>query len=162
MRRIKPELDGVDADRADAFARWRILGLRGTCHGRGFKPRLGLVTIADVNGARHLPEDVAWWEPPRPVVGPRVVSLRLVDAGLATEIAARLLNEAGGEPVVAVWTRLGANDETDSDVCWWSALRQGAAIAEVAIPPMLVITRSGWRCVPHGSSRTWRRLRPTA
>lgn len=161
MRRIKPELDGVDPDRADAFARWRILGLRGAHLSRGFKPRLSLVAVMDINGTRHLPDDRAWWEPPHPVAGTRPASVRSVDAGLATEIAARLLHDIGPEPVVAVWTRLGTNDEADSDVNWWAAIGRGAGIAGVAVPPMLVVTRSGWRCVPAGSSRTWCRLRAT-
>lgn len=155
MRRIKPALAGVDDDRADAFARWRILALRGAHRQRGFAPRLSLVTCDEISQTTHLPDDLAWWDPPtrRP---------NGIDAGLATEIAARLLSDTAGAPVVAVWTRSGTNDETDSDIAWWAALRQGAAIAEIPEPSLLVVTRAGWRCHPDGSSRTWRRLRPTA
>ncbi|MDN5851774.1 MAG: hypothetical protein L0K86_02800 [Actinomycetia bacterium] len=155
MRRIKPSLTGTEDDRADAFVRWRILALRGTSRQAGFVPRLSVVTCAEINQTTHLADDLAWWEPPSRRV-------RGVDVGLATEIAARLLRDAGGEPVVAVWTRTGPNDETDSDLAWWAAVRQGAGIAGVPIPSLLVITRAGWRCLPHGSSRTWQRLRPTA
>lgn len=155
MRRIKPALTGVDDERADAFARWRILALRGAGRQNGFVPRLSIVACDEINQTTHLPDDLAWWEPPARRV-------RGIDAGLATEIAARLLADAAGTPVVAVWTRSGSTDETDSDVAWWAAVRQGAAIADVPEPSLLVVTRAGWRCLPHGSSRTWRRLRPSA
>lgn len=155
MNRIKPSLDGVDDDRADAFVRWRILALRGTSRQAGFVPRLSLVTCAEINQTTHLADDLSWWEPP----GRHV---RGVDAGLATEIAARLLRDVDGEPVVAVWTRSGPNEEADSDLIWWAAVQQGAGIAGVRLPSLLVITRAGWRCLPYGSSRTWRRLRPSA
>lgn len=154
MRRIKPALTGVDEDRADAFVRWRILALRGTSRRAGFVPRLSLVTCAEINQTAHLPDDLVWWEPPR--------RAHRVDVSLATDIAARLLRDTDGEPVVAVWTRSGPTDETDSDLVWWAAIRQGADIAGVALPTLLVVTRDGWRCLPHGASRTWRRLRPTA
>ena len=155
MSRIKPDLNGVDATRADAFARWRILALRGAQRQSGFVPRLSLVTCAEMNQSSHLAEDLSWWEPSSR-------RARGVDSGLATDIAARLLRDSADEPVVAVWTRAGLTDESDSDVAWWAALRQGAAIAAAPVPSLLVITRAGWRCLPNGSSRTWRRLRPTA
>ena len=155
MRRIKPCLAGVDSDRADAFVRWRILALRGVGRRPGFVPRLSLVTCAEITQERHLPDDLVWWEPPDG-------RTRRVDVGLATEIAARLLRNTGGEPVVAVWSRSGPNDEADSDLVWWAAIGQAADIAGVRRPALLIITRDGWRCLPDGASRTWRRLRPTA
>ena len=155
MKRIKPTLTGVDDDRADAFARWRILALRGARRQSGFVPRLSVVACDEINQIAHLPNDLAWWEPP-------ARHMRGIDAGLATEIAARLLSDANGVPVLAVWTRAGLNDETDSDMAWWAAVQHGAAIAATSTPSLLVITRAGWRCLPHGSSRTWQRLRPTA
>lgn len=155
MKRLKPALSGVSDERADAFARWRILALRGARRQSEFAPRLSLVACAEINQTAHLPDDLLWWEPPtRRTSG--------IDDGLATEIAARLLTGTAGTPVIAIWTRSGPPDQTDSDVAWWAAIRKGAAIAAVATPSLLVITRAGWRCLPHGSSRTWRRLRPTA
>ncbi|MGH3359258.1 MAG: hypothetical protein ACRDO7_10680 [Nocardioidaceae bacterium] len=154
MKRIKPTLDGVDAARADAFARWRILALRASSRRRDYRPRLSLVACDDINRAQHLPEDIASWEPPTRTAHP-------IDAGLAVEITARLLHQVDGGRVTAVWTRRGPNEATDSDIGWWSAVRHGAAIAEVPTPSLLVITRWGWHCLPYGTGRTWQRLRPT-
>lgn len=155
MKRIEPTLDGVDATRADAFARWRILALRAASRQRAYRPRLSLVLNEDINQALHLPEDVACWQPPARLP-------EAVDAGLAVEIAARLLQRIDGAPVTAVWTRRGPNEPADSDVLWWAAVRRGAAIAAATTPSLLVITRWGWRCFPSGTSRTWHRLRPAA
>lgn len=154
MKRIKPTLDGIDGVRADAFVRWRILALRAASRQRDYRPRLSLVRSHDINHPQHLPEDLACWEPPAPTPEP-------IDGGLATEIAARLLHEIGGERVCAVWTRRGPTDEADSDIAWWAAIRHGAQIAGVPTPSLLVVTRWGWRCYPSRTSRTWQRLRPT-
>lgn len=154
VKRTKPMLDGVDDNRADAFARWRILSLRAAGRQRDYRPRLSLVAANDINSAGHLPEDVGWWEPAARAGAP-------IDDGLAVEIIARLLHDVE-QRVVAVWSRRGPNDEADSDLCWWAAIRRGAAIVNVATPSLLIITVRGWRCYPDGGSRTWQRLRHSA
>lgn len=153
---VKPVLDRVDGHCADAFARSRILCLRSASRRLDHKPRLSLVACAHINRCQVRPEDIAWWEPP----GGH--ELRL-DFGLATDIGVRLLRATSDIAVTAVWTRPGPNEEADSDMCWWAGLRQGAHIVgSSATPSLLVITRWGWRCLPDGTSRTWKRLRPTA
>lgn len=155
MTQLHPTLDGVDATRGDAFARWRILALRGSSRNAGATARLSLVACADINATTHLAEDIAWWEAPRS--GPA-----LADPGARLDVALSLAESTGPHPHVAVWARQGPNEPFQSDVDWMVATRQAAAIRRRPAPPLLVITRWGWQCLPHGTSRSWKRLRAAA
>ena len=155
MSDSQPTLDGVDDVRGDAFARWRILALRGSSRNAGSSARLSLVPCADINATTHLANDAAWWDVPH-------AGLDLADSGARIDVALSLLESTGPQPHVAVWARQGPNEPFQSDVDWMAAIRQAAAIRRRTSPSLLVITRWGWQCLPHGTSRSWKRLRVAA
>lgn len=106
-----------------------------------------------MNADDRYAADVAWWSNDAGR-GPRH------DQGLRIDIALRLVDSQHDAPVVAIWARLGPNELAQSDLGWLAAVRHAAADRGAPAPPLLVITRWGWRCLPAGTSRSWKRLRP--
>lgn len=86
----------------------------------------------------------------------------------AVEAMLRRVRPPGTVEVVSGWrlplvwlTRRGALEALqDIDVAWLSATRTAAAELGREVP-MVVVTREGWRDPLTGTTRTWRRLRPT-
>ncbi|MGI8536810.1 MAG: hypothetical protein ACR2K2_09995 [Mycobacteriales bacterium] len=150
----RPDIAGIDPDAADAFARSRILSLREPACSRPWAARLSVVHRHDVR-ARDA-ADVGWWD----LAGGEQMHH---DFATSADVATALLHAAGATPVLVVWARPGPPEVAHSDTEWWSALQHAAVVLEGAeggdAPPLLVITRSGWRCLPDGTSRTWKRLR---
>ena len=94
-----------------------------------------------------------------------------LDHALRTDAVEAMLRSVGppatsanpsGWGLPLVWlTRRGALEALqDSDVAWLSATRTAAAELGREVP-MVVVTRQGWRDPLTGTTRTWRRLRPT-
>lgn len=150
-----PRLAGLDTATASRFARGRVLAWRTTCQGPQRPVRFSLVRCAEVSSRARAARDAAWWE----IRAGEVALDSVWDPADRLDVALRLLAALDDPPVVAVWSRVGPNEPTQSDLGWWAALRHAAGDRDVAVPSLLVVTRWGWRCLPEGTSRTWKRLR---
>jgi hypothetical protein len=81
------------------------------------------------------------------------------DHALRTDVVAALLRRTAGCATQLVWlTRSGDLALQDVDVAWLAATRSAGAEAGLA-PPMVVVTRHGWRDPRSGASHLWKRLR---
>ena len=85
--------------------------------------------------------------------------LPALDAGLRCDLVARMLEDADPGWTQAWVTRPGTVEENDLDHLWLAACR--AAFATFGREPSTfhALTRSGWRDVLTGETRTWVRLR---
>lgn len=144
-----PVLPGCPPRAADVFVRDRVLALRAS--GRSGGARLSVVRLADVVDGLRPVTDRAWWAPDP--ADPRT------DRGLRTDLVRVLLDGAGPGPLLAVSARGGPAEVLEQDLGWTESLAQAAELVEVPAPPLVVVTRWGWRCHPTGGHRTWRRLR---
>jgi hypothetical protein len=89
----------------------------------------------------------------------RAQDLPALDAGLRVDVVSSLLD--GGDPDwrTAWILRPGQPEPHDLDLQWYAAARSAFAIHARSLDGFFVLTRSGWRDVLTGDSRTWRRLR---
>ncbi|MFY0407908.1 hypothetical protein [Solicola sp. PLA-1-18] len=149
MPRVRPQVPGLDPRAADTFVRHRVLALRAT--GRAGGERVAMVGLADVGLHPAEVADRCWWEP-TPDDAP-------ADRGLRADVVHALLAGAGEGPLLATWTRSGPNEVLEPDLAWRAALARASSLTDRPVPPLVVLTRSGWRCHPTGGHRTWKRLR---
>ena len=155
MSIVRPEVPGVASAAADAFARSRILALRATRAEAAWSARLSVVRCSDINTACGTAQDATWWDL-------RKDEHLHHDHGISLDVALALLAAQTREAVVGVWARHGRPEPAQSDIEWLVALGHAAALTGGAPPPLLVITRWGWRLLPQGTSRAWQRLRHRA
>lgn len=115
-------------------------------HGRNVSPALHL----GVPGGRRVVAPL-----------PSTVDPLLADAGLRTDLAARLGELAldRGLPLHAWLTRGGDLELLAGDRAWWPALHGALAASGRAPAGLHVVTKTGWRDVLSGERRTWKRLR---
>jgi len=92
----------------------------------------------------------------------------LLDAGMRTELAGRLLgrladatHHGGRDPArVAMWlTRPGEPSVQDTDLAWMAATDAACREAGTELDGFWAVTRTGWLDLRTGETRTWRRLR---
>ena len=97
--------------------------------------------------------------------GPRtgfVVAARdlpVMDVELRVDVVSRLLQDSPPSWRHVWLVRPGACEQHDVDLQWYSAARTAFAMHGRPLDDCFVITRSGWRDVLTGDSRTWVRLR---
>ena len=85
-----------------------------------------------------------------------------LDVALRTDVVSRLLEETPA-PWRTLWfVRPGTPDPHDEDNRWLAAARTAFAMHDRPLDGCFVVTRSGWRDVVSGESRTWVRLRVRA
>lgn len=89
----------------------------------------------------------------------RAQDLPALDAALRVDVVGSLLG--GGDPGWhRAWVlRPGTPEPHDVDLEWYAAARGAFAIHGRSLDGFYVLTRSGWRDVLTGESRTWKRLR---
>jgi hypothetical protein len=85
--------------------------------------------------------------------------LPVMDVGLRVDVASRLLMEAPPTWSDAWLVRPGTAEQHDVDLQWFSALRTAFAMHSRSLEGCYVITRTGWRDVVNGETRSWVRLR---
>jgi len=85
--------------------------------------------------------------------------LPALDAGLRCDLVARLLEDTDPAWAQAWLTRPGTVEENDLDYLWLSACRAAFATFGRELASFHALTRSGWRDVLTGDTRTWVRLR---
>ncbi len=89
----------------------------------------------------------------------RAQDLPVVDPGLRVDVLSDLV-----EDTPACWDRAwllrpGVPEPHDEDAAWFAAARTAFAIHGRALAGFHVLTRTGWRDVVTGETRTWKRLR---
>jgi hypothetical protein len=85
--------------------------------------------------------------------------LPVMDVELRVDLAARLLQDTPPLWRTAWLVRPGTPDQHDVDLQWFSAVRTACAMHGRPLDGCYVVTRSGWRDLLTGDSRTWVRLR---
>jgi hypothetical protein len=79
--------------------------------------------------------------------------------GLRIEVVSRLLEDSPSSWRTLWLVRAGLTEPHDDDVSWLAAGRVAFGMHQRPLGGCYVITRSGWRCVLTGRSRSWVRLR---
>lgn len=89
----------------------------------------------------------------------RAQDLPALDVALRVDVVSSLVD--GGDPEWhRAWIlRPGTPEPHDLDLQWYAAARSAFAIHGRRLEGFYVLTRSGWRDVTTGESRTWKRLR---
>lgn len=83
----------------------------------------------------------------------------VLDPGLRADVVARLLEE-GPDSWRTLWVvRPGVPEQHDDDLAWLAAGLLAFGMHARPLDGCYVLTRTGWRCVLTGRSRTWVRLR---
>jgi hypothetical protein len=85
--------------------------------------------------------------------------LPVMDVQLRVDVAAGLLQDASPRWRTAWLVRPGTPEQHDVDLRWFSAIRTAFAMHARPLDGCYVVTRSGWRDLVTGDSRTWVRLR---
>ena len=85
--------------------------------------------------------------------------LPVMDVQLRVDVAAGLLQDASPRWRTAWLVRPGTPEQHDVDLRWFSAVRTAFAMHARPLDGCYVVTRSGWRDLLTGDSRTWVRLR---
>jgi hypothetical protein len=89
----------------------------------------------------------------------RAQDLPVMDAAMRTDVLAALLDQGPPEWRRAWIVRAGTPEQHDLDLAWLSAARTAFAILDRPLDTFHAVTRSGWRDVRTGETRTWVRLR---
>ncbi|MGZ4437626.1 MAG: hypothetical protein ACXVWU_09660 [Nocardioides sp.] len=85
--------------------------------------------------------------------------LPVMDAGLRTDVVTGLLEHAPDDWRDVWVTRPGDPEQHDLDLAWLSAARAAFAAHGRTLATFHALTRTGWRDVVTGETRTWVRLR---
>ena len=82
-----------------------------------------------------------------------------VDAGLRTDVVARLLAQAAPQAGTVLLLRAGEPHPHDLDLAWFAAAGMAFGAAGRPLVGFYAVTRTGWLNVVTGERKTWKRLR---
>jgi len=89
----------------------------------------------------------------------RAADLPAFDAGLRTDVVAGLLEQSQPEWTAVLVQRAGTPEPHDLDLQWLAAARTAFGSHDRRLEGTYVVTRTGWRDVCTGETRSWTRLR---
>jgi hypothetical protein len=136
------------------LARWlraRVLALRASTRRRTFPPTVELVAADAAAGDAPL---AAW-----------CYAGEDCDHGLRVDVLVRMLTDCrchGVSRAVLVHVRPGPHEPADTDLGWAAAGSVAAAIADVELASVLLVSRWGWLDLVSGAQRSWVRPRHPA